>query len=112
MSDTTSAAIERLRREQQKYTNLEMVAKAVENAERTSYARTELAHTEALGLANRQTTAGRLGRAMHGTAIDLMRDMAGECQTQQELEVAARYARSFNSVSEQAYNEYLMDHLG
>ncbi|MFI8696703.1 hypothetical protein [Dietzia maris] len=111
MSDTTKVAIERLKREQRRYADVDLVAKAVGDAERGSFARSELAHTAALGLAKRQVTASRLASTMHHTAVDLMRDMQGECQTQAELEIASRYVRSFNSVSEQAYNEYLMDHM-
>lgn len=104
--------IDRLRRENQRLTDVELVARTVGGAERTSFARTELARTDAFGTAKRQVIASELGQAMSHNSLDFLRAVAGECETQEELRVAERYARRFLTASEGAYQDYLDRRLG
>ncbi|GAA1053970.1 hypothetical protein [Dietzia natronolimnaea] len=106
------AEIERLKRENRRLADNELVARTVADAERTSFARTELARTDAFGTAKRQVIASELGQAMSHNSVDFMRAVAGECVTQEELRVAERYARKFLTASEGAYQEYLDRRLG
>lgn len=109
MGYLSKSAVER--NERRSSTDVEVIAQVIAAEERRSYASTELAHTDALGLVKRQDVASRLGQAMSHASIDFMREVEKQCQTPQELAIGVLFAQKFLDASEAAFAEYMADHM-
>ena len=92
--------------------DVDAIARAIGQQERMSFLSTELARTEGLGFLARQQIANEVGVIAARSDRDAMQQMASECNTQAELDMARDFAEPLHKRTVRRYDEFVARAFG